>query len=101
MKYVMRVRIPDGNDRVRDPEFGKNMAEILKEVKAEAAYFSTFEGARGAFVVVNMDDAAQMPALAEPFFLYLDAEIDWYPVMTIEDLARAGASIEAAVKNWG
>ena len=101
MKYVMRIRIPDGNDLLRDPEFGKKMGEILAEVKAEAAYFTTIDGARGGFVVVNMNDAAQLPALAEPFFLYLDAEIDWYPVMTIDDLARAGSSIAAAVKKWG
>ena len=101
MKYVMRIRIPDGNDLLRDPQFGKKMGEILKEVKAEAAYFTTIDGARGGFVVVNMNDASQLPALAEPFFLFLDAEIDWYPVMTIDDLAKAGPSIAAAVKKWG
>jgi hypothetical protein len=51
--------------------------------------------------VVNMDDASQMPALSEPFFYWLKAEIDFIPVMTLEDLAKAGPSIGAAVKKWG
>jgi hypothetical protein len=90
-----------GNDLLKDPEFGKKMHELLTEVKAEAAYFTTICGSRGAFVVVNLNDASQMPAIAEPFFLYLKAEIDWYPVMTPEDLGRAAPAIEAANKKWG
>jgi hypothetical protein len=103
MKYLMKVRMSNefGNDYMKDPQFGKKMREVLAEVKAEAAYFTTICGSRGCYVVVNMNDASQMPALAEPFFLWLKAEVDFYPVMTPEDLGRASASIEAAVKKWG
>jgi hypothetical protein len=48
-----------------------------------------------------MDEASQMPAIAEPFFIWLKAEIDFIPVMTLEDLGKAGPSIQAAVKKWG
>jgi hypothetical protein len=103
MKFIMKVTIPNeyGNDLLKDPKFGSNMQELLAGVKAEAAYFTTFCGNRGAYVVVNMDDASQLPAIAEPFFFALHAEIDWYPVMTPADLGKAGPGIEAAVKRWG
>ena len=104
MKFIMKVTIPNkyGNDLLRDPhKFGSTMQELLAGAKAEAAYFTTFCGNRGAYVVVNMDDASQMPAIAEPFFFALHAEIDWYPVMTPADLGKAGPGIEAAVKRWG
>jgi len=42
-----------------------------------------------------------MPAIAEPFFLWLDAGIDFLKVMKPEDLSKAGPSIGAAVKKWG
>jgi len=42
-----------------------------------------------------------MPALAEPLFLWMNAEIDLIPVMTPEDLAKGSPAIEAAVKKWG
>ena len=103
MKFIMKVRIGDDlrNDRLKNPEFGKRMGELLAEIKAEAAYFTTICGNRGAYVVVNMNDASQMPAIAEPFFLWLNAEIEFIPVMSPEDLGKAGPDIAAAVKKWG
>jgi hypothetical protein len=103
MKYIMKIRIPNesGNIRIKDPQFGIKMKEILTEVKAEAAYFGTICGSRGCYAVVNLDDASQMPAVSEPFFFWLKAEIDFIPVMTIEDLGKAGPFIGAAVKKWG
>ena len=103
MKFLMKVRFPNeiGNERLRDPQFGSKMQEVLKEVKAEATYFTTINGSRGFYAVVNMTDASQMPAIAEPFFVWLQAEIDFLPVMTIEDLGKATNAIEAAFKKWG
>jgi hypothetical protein len=103
MKYLMKVRFPNdiGNERLKDPQFGSKMQEVLKEVKAEATYFTTIKGSRGFYAVVNMTDASQMPAIAEPFFVWLQAEIDFLPVMTIEDLGKATSAIESAFKKWG
>jgi hypothetical protein len=70
-------------------------------VKAENAYFTTIDGCRGGFIVVNIDDPSQMPAISEPFFLWLNAEIDFYPVMSPDDLEKAAPAIEKAVKKWG
>lgn len=103
MRFIMKVRMPNetANDQLGDPEFGKKMHDLLAEIKAEAAYFTTFDGARGCYVVVNLTDASQMPAFAEPFFVWLNADVDWFPVMTPEDLGKAGPSIAAAFKKWG
>jgi hypothetical protein len=104
MKYIMRIKMAsgeEGNNVLKDPLFGKKMQDALTEVKSEAAYFGTICGSRGGYIVVNIDDASQIPAIAEPFFIWLKAEIDFYPVMTIQDLGKAGPSIEAAFKKWG
>jgi hypothetical protein len=103
MKYIMKVKIPNpyGNKLLMDPQFGAKMKQLLEEVKAEAAYFTTIDGNRGAYVVVNMSDPSEIPRIAEPFFLWLNADIDFLPVMTPHDLGNAGASIEAAAKKWG
>jgi hypothetical protein len=104
MKYIMKVRMAsgdEGNKMLKDPLFGKKMQDLLTEIKAEAAYFSTICGNRGGYIVVNLDDASQMPAIAEPFFLWLNAEIDFVPVMTPQDLGKAEPAIAAAVKKWG
>ena len=103
MKYIMKVRmsIERGNAALSDPQFGHKMNDLLTEIKAEAAYFSTINGQRGAYIVVNINDPSEIPAIAEPFFLWLNADIDWLPVMKPEDLGKAGPAIGAAVKKWG
>jgi hypothetical protein len=57
----MRVKIAsgeNGNKALKDPLFGKKMQDLLKEVKSEAAYFTTICGNRGGYIIVNMDDAS-------------------------------------------
>jgi hypothetical protein len=103
MKYLIKVAFQNeaGNAAVRDPKFGEKMQELLKELKAEAAYFTTIDGQRGGYIVVNMDDASQMAAMAEPLFYWLKADVEFIPVMLPQDLAKAGPMIGAAVKKWG
>ena len=72
------------------------MEALLKELKAEASYFTIVDGLRGVYVVVNMDDASQMPALAEPVFLWLKGKVEFIPVMLLQDLAKAGPAIASA-----
>ena len=47
------------------------------------------DGARGGYLIVNMDEASEVVTKAEPFFLELGADVELVPVMTQEDL-RAG-----------
>jgi hypothetical protein len=103
MRYLMKVTMGEeaGNASVRDPKFGEKMQALLKELKAEAAYFTTVEGRRGVYIVVNMDDASQMPAMAEPVFLWLRGKVEFIPVMLPQDLAKAGPAIASAVQKWG
>ncbi len=97
----MRFPVEAGNAALRDPQFGAKMQQALADIKAEAAYFTAVDGQRGGYIVVNMDDASQIPAMAEPFFLWLKADVEFIPVMLPQDLGKAGPAIEAAMKKWG
>ncbi len=74
---------------------------FLADLKPEAAYFLAEGGKRTAFLVIHMNDASELPAVAEPWFLAANASIEATPVMLAEDLERAGPSIEQAVKKYG
>jgi len=103
MKYIMKMKMSQdkGDKAIRDPQFGKKMHELLAEIKAESAYFTTICGHRGAYIVVNINDASEIPSIAEPFFLWLGADVDFLPVMTPEDLAKGGPGMGAALQKWG
>lgn len=102
MKYLMRIKIPNpyGNELIMDPQFGEKMRTALEEVKAEASYFTAVDGCRCGFVVVDLKEASEIPQVAEPFFLWLHADIEIYPVMTPQDLGQAVPQIQNAVKKW-
>ena len=48
-----------------------------------------------------MQNASQIPAIAEPWFLAFNASLELHPAMTPDDLAKAGSAIENAVKKYG
>ena len=63
-------------------------------------YFTDDHGQRTAFLFLEMQDASQIPAIAEPWFLAFNARLEIHPVMVPDDLTRAGSAIEAAVKKY-
>jgi hypothetical protein len=101
MRMMMQFWIPveAGNVAARTGAFGPSFQKILEGMKPEAAYFTTgASGERGGFIVFDMKDTSQIPAIAEPFFLAFNANVTFTPVMNAQDLAKAGPGIEKAVK---
>ncbi|MCA1719440.1 MAG: hypothetical protein LC781_22325 [Actinobacteria bacterium] len=103
MRFMLTFRIsPEkGNALARDGNLRPTVQAIVEEINPEAAYFTPIEGARGGYLVLNMDDASQIPAIAEPLFIGLDATVQIHPVMTAEDLERATPAIEQAAQRYG
>lgn len=104
MRMMMQFSIPveAGNNAARTGAFGPSFQEILKALKPEAAYFTSgTSGERGGFIVFDMEDPSQIPAVAEPLFLAFNARVTFVPVMNAQDLAKAAPDIEKAVKKHG
>jgi hypothetical protein len=103
MRFLLKVNIPveAGNTAAKDGKLGATIQSILADLKPEAAYFTDEGGQRTAFIVLEMQDASQIPAIAEPWFLAFNASIEIHPVMIPADLAKAGPAIDQAVKNYG
>jgi hypothetical protein len=104
MRMLMQIAIPveAGNMAARTGAFGPSFQKILDALKPEAAYFTTgASGERGGFIVFDMKDTSQIPAVAEPFFLAYNARVTFFPVMNAQDLANAAPGIEKAVKEHG
>ena len=103
MRFLVKAifDVESGNSLARDGRLGATIQSILEELKPEAAYFLAEDGERAAFLFVEMDDASQIPAMAEPWFLALNASVSFTPGMVAEDLMKAGPAIDQAVKKYG
>jgi hypothetical protein len=103
VRFMLKMRMPmdKGNAVIKDGSLGPTLQSILEELQPEAAYFTTVDGCRGGYIVVDMEDASQIPAVAEPLFLAFGANIEIYPVMTAEDLANATPAIQEAAQKYG
>jgi hypothetical protein len=97
---LLHVRIPhtEFNAAVRDGSVGSKMKKILEQTKAEAVYFTEYEGRRGAIMIINIDDPSEVPKFAEPWFLSFNADVQFHIAMTPEELERSG--LEKLGKKW-
>jgi hypothetical protein len=92
MRFLMNVTMPHEqfNTSVRDGSVGGKLDRILKETKPEAVYFTERDGHRGAILIFDLADASKIPAVAEPWFLAFNADVELRIAMTPDDLKKAG-----------
>ena len=62
----MNIPVESGNAAAKAGKLGATIQSILADLKPEAAYFATDSGQRTGFIFLEMQDAAQIPAIAEP-----------------------------------
>jgi hypothetical protein len=65
MRFMITCRIPveKGNELVKTGTLAPTVQSIMEDLKPEAAYFVDVDGARGAHIVVDMEEASQIPPL--------------------------------------
>lgn len=103
MRMLLEVSIPTeaGNAAAKAGTLGSTIQTILASLKPEAVYFvADDDGQRSGFVVFDMKDPSQIPAIAEPWFLAFNAKVSLRPAMIPQDLVKAAPAIEKAVKQF-
>ena len=100
MRMLINVKLPPApfNAAVKDGTVGAKLNKILEATQPEAVYFTEQQGHRGAVLIVNLPDASKIPALAEPWFLTFQAEVEFRIAMTPDDLENSG--IDGMGKAW-
>jgi hypothetical protein len=92
MRMLQMVRLPHEtfNAAVRDGSAGPKTQAILDAVKPEAVYFTEMNGLRTVIMLVELEKPSRVPALAEPWFLTFEADVEFHVVMGPQELQEAG-----------
>ncbi len=103
MRFFVKARldVEAANALARAGKLGSTIQSIVEDLRPEATYFVADGGQRTAYLIVDMEDPSQLPAVAEPWFLAFNADVEAQPAMIGEDLEKAGPAIERAVKKYG
>ena len=91
MRTMLRWTIPveRGNDAIKDGTVMQIIESMLQELDPEAAYFFPEDGKRSGMIVFDMTDPSQIPKIAEPLFMSVNAAVEFLPVMNADDLRTA------------
>jgi hypothetical protein len=97
MRMLLKVQmeVEAGNRAIKDGSLAETLDRVMGQIQPEAAYFTALDGKRTALIFFDMESPSQIPSVAEPFFMALDAAVEIVPAMTGDDV-RAG--IEEASK---
>jgi hypothetical protein len=100
MRMLMQVRFPlePFNTLVKNGAEGRKFQQIMEDIKPEAAYFFESNGQRCGIFIVDVAEPSRIPFFAEPFFLTFNASVEFHPVMSPEDLGKAG--LEELARKW-
>jgi hypothetical protein len=90
MRVMARISLPvePANQAIKEGKLGTVMQQAADRWHPEAMYFTTFDGRRTAFMVLDLPDPSDIPPFAEPFFMALQAEVELAPVMDGADLQK-------------
>ena len=90
MRMMLKAKMDTAtaSKAIQDGRLPGIMQKAMETLKPEAAYFGPDGGVRTAFIIFDMADPSQLPALSEPFFSEFHATVEIFPVMDRDDLQR-------------
>lgn len=90
MRMMMKVKLDTeaASRAVEDGSLPQLMGDTLERLQPEAAYFGPENGVRTAFIVFDLKDPSELPAISEPLFRNLKALVEMFPVMDRDDLQK-------------
>ena len=91
MRFVVRAKIPTeaGNKMVKDPKFIQKIEDYIRKTRAEGAYFFESGGDRTMTFIIDMQSPDQIPSIAQPLFQDFGANVEFHPLMLLDDLKKA------------
>lgn len=96
MHTLLRVTMNDvstANNAIKDGRLQKVIQDVSKMIKPEGSYFYSDQGYRCGLFIFDLKDVSQIPSICEPFFIELNAKVEFMPAMDANELA-------SGLSNW-
>lgn len=99
MRTMLRVTmdVTASNKAIKDGTLSEIINSTMDRVHPESCYFTTIDGCRACIMVFELHDPSDIPSIAEPFFVNLNAKVEFSPVMNAEDLKKG---LEMSAKSF-
>jgi hypothetical protein len=90
MRTLLRIKldVEAANKAIVDGTLGQVIDALVEKTHPEASYFLAEDGRRTAYFVFDMKNSSEIPGIVEPFFMKLNAEVAFTPVMNHDDLKK-------------
>ncbi|MFH8366684.1 hypothetical protein [Streptomyces sp. NPDC018031] len=94
MLLTARMDTRTANEAIKTGALPQAIQGAVDQLQPEAVYFTSVGGRRAGLFFFDMQDPSQIPAICEPFFMELDADVEIKPVMDLDDLRKGLAALE-------
>lgn len=90
MRTLLKIKldVEAANKAIVDGTLGQVIDSLVEKIRPEASYFLAEDGRRTAYFVFDMKNSSEIPGIVEPFFMKLNAEVTFTPVMNHDDLKK-------------
>lgn len=88
MMMMVQMEVEAANAAIEDGKLGALVERTMRQLEPEAAYFTAVDGLRTGFIIFDLEEPAQIPEVAEPWFQLLNVKIDLKPVMNAEEVGK-------------
>jgi hypothetical protein len=97
MRTLLKVTmdVTASNKAIMDGSLPKILQATMERIKPESSYFTAIDGCRSCLIVFDLKDPSEIPVIAEPFFLNLNAKVDFSPVMNADDLKKGLETLQS------
>ena len=88
MRMLLKVEmdVDAANRAIKDGSWAQAMERVMQRLQPEAAYFTALDGKRTGLIIFDLKEPSEIPPIAEPFFMTVNAAIELTPVMTMEEV---------------
>lgn len=90
MRMLMKWRlgVAEASEAIRSGRMADVNKTLDELTKPEAQYFGVEGGSRTGYVFFDLADPSDIPPIAEPLFQELNATVEFFPAMNVEELQR-------------